>query len=139
MIMTPLVVFCDDTSGNKSKDWNKFESFCVLLAGLPLEQNTKLQNINFVCTSNKVPVMEIAYPLVDQLKILEDGIIVYDAYFSSKVIVVAPIICILCDNPMGAMICSHLGANTHLFYRICTVSMSSIICSSELNIFFSID
>ena len=66
--------------------------------------------------------MEMARPLVDQLKILEDGIIVYDAYLCCKVIVVAPIICILCENPMGAMICSHLGANTHLFYQICTVS-----------------
>ena len=128
MIMTPLVVFCDDTSGNKSKVWNKFESFCVLLAGLPLEQNTKLQNIHFVCTSNKVPVMEMARPLVDELKI----------YLCCKVIAVAPVICILCDNPMGAMICSHLGANTHLFCRICTVSSLFNYCSSQLNIFFSI-
>ena len=81
-----------------TKVWNKFESFCVLLAGLPLEQNTKLQNIHFVCTSNKVPVMEMARPLVDKLKILEDGIIVYDAYLCCKVIAIAPVICILCDN-----------------------------------------
>ena len=122
MIMTPLVVFCDDTSGNKSKVWNKFESFCVLLAGLPQEQNTNLKNIHFVCTSNKVPVMEMARPLVEEFKILEDGIIAYDAYLCCKVIAVAPIMCILCDNPMGAEICSHLGANTYMFCRICTVS-----------------
>ena len=139
MIMVPLVVFCDDTSGNKSKVWNKFESFCVLLAGLPLEQNTKHQNIHFVCTSNKVPVMEMANPFVDELKILEDGIIVYDAYLCCKVIAVAPIICILCDNPMGAIICSHLGANTHLFCRKCTVSCLQLFAGVNLNILFSID
>ena len=82
--------------------------------------------------------MEMACSLVDELKILEDGIIVYDAYLCCKVIAVAPIICILCDNPMGAMICSHLGANTHLLCRICTVSSLFNYCSSQLNIFFSI-
>ena len=48
--------------------WNKFESYCVLLDGLPLEQHHL-----FVCIFNKVTVLELVHPLVDMVKILEDG------------------------------------------------------------------
>lgn len=29
----PLVLFCDDTSGNKSKKWNKFIEWDLIIAG----------------------------------------------------------------------------------------------------------
>lgn len=35
VVMLPLVLFSDDTSGNKSKKWHKFDSWSVMLAGLP--------------------------------------------------------------------------------------------------------
>ena len=54
VLMLPLILFSDDTSGNKSKQWNKFDSWCVKLAGLPNEDNQKLQNIFHICSSNKV-------------------------------------------------------------------------------------
>lgn len=34
IVMTiPLVLFCDDTSGNKSKKWNKFVEWDLIIAG----------------------------------------------------------------------------------------------------------
>eukprot|EP00731_Ephydatia_muelleri_P016107 Em0009g531a len=54
------VLRLDDTSGNKSKIWNKFDSWCFQLAGLPKKENANLQNIHFMCSSNKAPVMEKA-------------------------------------------------------------------------------
>ena len=33
--MLPLVLFADDTSGNRSKKWHKLESWFLRLAGLP--------------------------------------------------------------------------------------------------------
>ena len=54
VVMLPLVLYSDDTSGNKSKQWNKFDSWCLKLAGLPNDDNQKLENIHFICTSNKV-------------------------------------------------------------------------------------
>lgn len=30
----PLVLFCDDTSGNKSKKWNKFIEWTLTIAGI---------------------------------------------------------------------------------------------------------
>ena len=33
VITVPLILFCDDTSGNKSKKWNKFVEWDLLIAG----------------------------------------------------------------------------------------------------------
>lgn len=49
VVMVPLTVFSDDTSGNKSKLWNKFDSYCVRLGGLPVAMNSQ---IHIICTSN---------------------------------------------------------------------------------------
>lgn len=39
VVMLPLILFTDDTSGNKSKLWNKFYSWCLKLASLPNKDN----------------------------------------------------------------------------------------------------
>lgn len=125
VVIAPLTVFCDDTSGNKSKVWNKFDSYCFQLAGLPREENTKLSNIHFMCTSNKVSVLEMAMGIVKELRTLEEGVIVYDAFLMSNVILVAPVLCFLCDNPRAAELCNHLGATTNKYCRICMADVST--------------
>ena len=40
--MLPIILFTDDTSGNKSKQWNKFDSWCLKIAGLSTRENSKL-------------------------------------------------------------------------------------------------
>ena len=79
VVMVPLIIYPDDTSGNKSKVWNKFDSWCFLLAGLPKKENAKLENIHLICTLNKVSILELAVAPVQELKLLEDGIVSYDA------------------------------------------------------------
>ncbi|KAL5489198.1 hypothetical protein EMCRGX_G018264 [Ephydatia muelleri] len=91
VVMVPITLFTDDTSGNKSKQWNKFDSWNFRLEGLSKKENGNLQNIHFICASNKVPVLDMAVPLVQEM---------------------APILNIICDNPRGAEVCSHLGATT---------------------------
>ncbi|KAL5496712.1 hypothetical protein EMCRGX_G013056 [Ephydatia muelleri] len=126
VIMVPLTVFTDDTSGNKSKVWNKFDSWNYLLEGLPKKENGKLHNIHFICASNKARVLEMAVPLVQELNLLEhEGIIAYDASLQCKVIVVAPVLSFICDNPRGAELCSHLGATTSKYCRICLADVST--------------
>ena len=53
-IVVPLLVYSDDTSGNKSRKYNCFNSLAMMLAGLPRSENFKLPNIHFLATSNKV-------------------------------------------------------------------------------------
>ena len=48
------------------------------------DDNAQFCNIHFICTSNHVPVMEMARPLVDQLLELERGIVVFDAQLNTK-------------------------------------------------------
>ena len=54
VVMIPLILYSDDASGNKSKQWNRFDSWCVKLAGLPNEENAKLDNIHHISSSNEV-------------------------------------------------------------------------------------
>lgn len=50
----PIVIFSDETSGNRSKKWNRLETYSFFLAGLPRKEVTKFSNINFICVSNLV-------------------------------------------------------------------------------------
>ena len=123
VVMLPTIVYTDDTSGNKSKQWNKFDAWCVKLAGLPKKENGKLHNIHFVCCSNQMSVMDMCKPLADDLKELEEqGIEAYDAALQEKVLVVAPVICFICDNPRHSEIMNHLGPTATKYCRMCMVS-----------------
>lgn len=50
----PIVIFSDETSGNRSKKWNRLETYSFFLAGLPRKEVNKFSNINFICVSNLV-------------------------------------------------------------------------------------
>ncbi|KAL5484396.1 hypothetical protein EMCRGX_G020888 [Ephydatia muelleri] len=53
VFMVPLIIFSNDTSGNRSKVWNKFDSWCFLLAGLRQKDNAQFCNIHFICRDFK--------------------------------------------------------------------------------------
>lgn len=61
-------LYCDDTSGNRSKKWNKHNSFLFTAAGLPAEFVHKEYNIHFLCTSNIAPPLEMLDGIVDELE-----------------------------------------------------------------------
>lgn len=122
VVMLPIVLFTDDTSGNRSKQWNKFDSWCLRIAGLPNKDNSKLHNIHFLCCANKCSVMDMARPLVKDLADLEsNGIGVYDAHLEREVLLIAPVICILADNPRHSELMNHLGSSAKKYCRICMV------------------
>ena len=123
VVMVPLMIYSDDTSGNKSKVCNKFDSWSFLLAGLPKKENAKLENIYFIYTSYKVSVLELVVAPVQELELLEDRIVAYDAAMQFDVLIVSPVLCLLCNNPRAAQICCHLGSSTRKFCRICNVSI----------------
>lgn len=61
-------LYCDDTSGNRSKKWNKHNSFLFTAAGLPAEFVHKEYNIHFLCTSNIAPPLEMLDGIVDEFE-----------------------------------------------------------------------
>ncbi len=120
--MLPLVLYSDDTSGNKSKKWHLFDSWSVLLAGMPREANAKLPNIHFLCCSDSVSVLEMAEPIAKELVSLEtEGAEAYDAHLRRTVLIVAPVMCAIADNPRASEMVNHLRGAARKFCRMCTV------------------
>ena len=127
VIMVPLIIFTDDTSGNRSKKWNNFESWYLLLAGLGRHANAKPSNIHFLTTSNKVSPLDQSVPIVEELLLLEsEGIETYDAFSDCQVLIVAPLICVICDNPRAKELCIQLSSSTRKYCRICMVRTYNI-------------
>lgn len=61
-------LYCDDTSGNVSKKWNKHNSFLFNAAGLPRRMVQEESNIHFVATSNLASPLEMLDGIVAQLE-----------------------------------------------------------------------
>ena len=128
-MVLPLLLYTDDTSGNRSKKWNKFDCWCFLLAGLPRHENARLHNIHFITCSNNANATDIMDPIVTDLKQLEEGIPVYDAYLQKEVFVVAPVMAFLCDNPRHSELLKHMGGRAKKYCRMCMVCQT---CFAEL-------
>lgn len=118
----PLILFTDDTSGNKSKKWHKFDSWSLMLAGLPRHENSKTSNIHFICCSDTASAMDMSATIVTELATIEkEGIEAYDAVMKQHVVVLAPLMCILADNPRASELLSHLGGSARKYCRMCMV------------------
>ncbi|KAF7362836.1 hypothetical protein MVEN_00633400 [Mycena venus] len=101
VVIFPMWVYCDDTSGNVSKKWNEHNSFLMTPAGLPQEESQKEYNIHFLCTSNLARPLEMLDRIVDQLeKAQEEGIWVWDIELNEPVLVIPEVLALLGDNPM---------------------------------------
>lgn len=64
----PLWMYCDDVSGNRSKKWNKHNSFLFTAAGLPRRYVHQEYNVHFACTSNIASPLEMAEGIVSQIQ-----------------------------------------------------------------------
>ena len=64
----PIWLYCDDTSGNVSKRWNKHNSFLFSPAGLPRSHAHREYNVHFLCTSNVAEPLEMLDGIVEQLE-----------------------------------------------------------------------
>ena len=126
--MLPLILFSDDTSGNKSKKWHLFDSWSVTLAGLPRHENSKVSNIHFCCCSDKVSAMDMCGAIVSDLMLLEkEGVEAYDAKLQQAVLVVSPLMCIVADNPRASEILNHLGGSAKRYCRMCMVNKTYML------------
>ena len=68
VVAFPMWLYCDDTSGNMSKKWNKHNSWLFTAAGLPREMAQQEANVHFLSTSNTAPPLEMLHGLVGQLE-----------------------------------------------------------------------
>jgi hypothetical protein len=56
----PITLYCDDTSGNQSKRWNKHVSFFFTLSGLAPRMTNQNFHCHYVTTSNVANVVHLA-------------------------------------------------------------------------------
>ena len=110
VVMMPIVLFTDDTSGNRSKKWHLFDSWSLILAGLPRRENAKFSNIHFISCSDTVSALDMTGPLAEQLSCLEnEGVEVFDVVLDQHVLVVSPLLCVVADNSQASELLNHLG------------------------------
>ena len=129
VVMVPLVLFSDDTSGNKSKKWHKFDSWSFILAGLPRHENSKISNLHFCCCSDVASAMDMSGAIAVELSKLEnEGIEAFDAHLKEMVIIVSPLLCIVADNPRASEVLNHLGGSARRYCRMCMVS-KIVLCT----------
>lgn len=76
----------------------------------------------------------MAGALVENLKLLENGIITYDAFFEDKCLCVGSVIRTLCDNARDSELTNHLGSKAKKFCRICMVRYHVFSMIQNINI-----
>ncbi|KAI6148028.1 hypothetical protein BKA82DRAFT_151609, partial [Pisolithus tinctorius] len=115
-------LYCDDTSGNISKKWNKHNSFLITAAGLPCVMVHKESNIHFLATSNIAPPLEMLDGIVDQLERAQThGVWAWDVEAREMVLIIPAILAMLGDNPMQSELACHVGLQGKFFCRNCWV------------------
>ncbi|KAG2126284.1 hypothetical protein DEU56DRAFT_743067 [Suillus clintonianus] len=118
----PLWLYCDDTSGNLSKKWNKHNSFLFTAAGLPRAEVHHEYNVHFLCTSNLAPPLEMLDGIVDQLEeSWKQGIWAWDCVHEEYILVIPSVLALLGDNPMQSEMACHIGSMGKYFCRMCKV------------------
>jgi hypothetical protein len=68
VVSLPLWLYCDDTSGNRSKKWNEHYSWLFSLAGLPKAEAKGDYHVHFMCTSNVAAPLEMMEGVVEQIE-----------------------------------------------------------------------
>ncbi|KAI9326373.1 hypothetical protein DFJ73DRAFT_632647, partial [Zopfochytrium polystomum] len=106
VLMLPLVLSCDDTSGNESLQWNKYESWIMTFAGLPARLRYLLCFTFFILSSKTASGIETAEVIAENFCEMRDGIDGYDPINNEAVIFTASILQIVADNPMHATLSS---------------------------------
>ncbi|KAJ7764528.1 hypothetical protein DFH07DRAFT_376904 [Mycena maculata] len=120
VVAFPVWLYCDDTSGNTSKRWNKHNSFLFTAAGLPRKYVHLESNIHFLSTSNIAPPLEMLDGIIEQLEACQEtGIWAWDAHYQELILVIPSVLAMLGDNPMQSEFACHIGFRGKLFCRTC--------------------
>ncbi|TEB24421.1 hypothetical protein FA13DRAFT_1638766, partial [Coprinellus micaceus] len=121
----PIWLYCDDTSGNMSKKWNKHNSWLFTLAGLPRTEVTREYNVHFLCTSNLAEPMEMLDGIQEEIsRAQREGIWAWDCSKQDgcgpgPVMIFPVVLALLGDNPMQSEMACHIGLAGRKFCRVC--------------------
>ncbi|KAA1096738.1 hypothetical protein PGT21_026964 [Puccinia graminis f. sp. tritici] len=119
----------------KANGWNKHISYYFTLSGLPPTWTNQNYNCHYLSTSNEAGAMELAGPIVSDLKAMAaEGYPAYDCTINEEVLVVSTILCFLGDSPMHAEITSTpIPGNSLHPCRACPLSSVSVKAKATLD------
>ncbi|KAL0078700.1 hypothetical protein F4703DRAFT_1796786 [Phycomyces blakesleeanus] len=98
VVICSLNLYSDDTSGNFSKQYNKYNSYLIYFAVISLEMLSLI---------------------VDDFVELEKGIVMYSKDHDEDVLVVAPLLLFMGDNPWQSQLAMHSKTLRKHFCRKC--------------------
>lgn len=117
--VTSFILFSDDTSGNRSKKWKKYDSWLLIPAALDYKERNQKRSHHFVATSPTIKAKDMLTHLVPDIKALEEGVLMYDAALNEEVVVLAPLLMIIADNPRHSERACHAGVASRFPCRKC--------------------
>ncbi|OAV88550.1 hypothetical protein PTTG_29003 [Puccinia triticina 1-1 BBBD Race 1] len=124
----PITLYSDNTSGNKSKKWNKHISYYFTLSGLPPKISNQQFNCHFLCTTNITGPLELGEMVVEQLNdMATNGFSAYDSTIGKEVHVMTSMLCFLGDSPMHTKITNtHVPGNSLNSCRCCVLNSAQL-------------
>ncbi|KAH8930587.1 hypothetical protein BT69DRAFT_1210241, partial [Atractiella rhizophila] len=126
VVTVPVVLYADDTSGNRSKKWNKHQSFLATLAGLPNKLQQQEFCVQFLGTTNVGSVLELLEGVVSQiLDAWKEPVVAFDCLTGEEIIFRPLPLLFEGDNPMQSEFCSIAGLASLKFCRVCKVGAES--------------
>ncbi|KAG9096191.1 hypothetical protein FS749_008953 [Ceratobasidium sp. UAMH 11750] len=116
VIAVPILGYCDDTSGNQSKKWNKHNSYLFVLAGLPKEDTQSPYHVHFLATSNIASPLEMLEAIAKESEeAAKEGVWAYSAAKQDTVLCIPWWLALEGDNPMQSELSSHVGMGGKFF------------------------
>ncbi|KAI9007512.1 hypothetical protein CLU79DRAFT_778320 [Phycomyces nitens] len=122
--VAPIILFSYDTSGNRSKQFNPYESWSMKFAALSFSDRQSIENIHFLSAIPKkygASGVSLLPGIVDNLVQLENGIVTYSCEENMDVLVVAPLLWIEADTPCHSQLCGLYAPGTLYPCRKCYV------------------
>ncbi|KAG2204653.1 hypothetical protein INT47_011948 [Mucor saturninus] len=105
-------------SGNRTKKHNKFDSWIMVPAALPLAERHALENTAFICTDHLLSAMQMLPAIIEDLLLSEKGVEMF-LPGGEAAVVVAPLQFITADNARHSEIASSHGAISMMPCRKC--------------------
>ncbi|KAL4078576.1 hypothetical protein V8B97DRAFT_2020988 [Scleroderma yunnanense] len=118
----PIIVFIDDISGNKSKQWNKHFSCYMSNGALPHEKLDQEFHVHFVATSPSASPLEVTQRVHKAIeKAFDEPIASWDCKLKEEVLLWPFGLFFAGNNPMHAELSSFTGLNSNYFCQTCKV------------------
>ncbi|OAD74362.1 hypothetical protein PHYBLDRAFT_67716 [Phycomyces blakesleeanus NRRL 1555(-)] len=125
-----VILFSDNTSGNTSKQFNPYESWSMKCVGLSFEERCSIENILFISAIPKkkgANAASLLPEIVNDLKKLENGVVMFSAEDNAYVLVVSSLLWIEADTPCHSELCGLGAPNSTYPCRKCYIKLQSRI------------